>query len=247
MKALILAAGLGTRLKPITDSIPKALVPVNGVPLLEYHLKQLSKQGITEFIINVHHFADSVLEFLDKNKNFGLNITISDEKEKLLDTGGAIKKAAWFFADDRPFLVYNVDIISTVNIQALFNYHIARKPLATLVVNGRESSRYFLFDCHNRLCGWKNMSTQEEKIPAPASILTPLAFGGIHIISPQLLEHLESFDDKFSIVDVYLHLVEKEQHIMAYHAKYDKLIDAGKPDSLKEAENLIKQFPLLQV
>ena len=153
MKAMIFAAGLGTRLKPITDSIPKAMVPINGKPLLQLVLEKLKVAGFNEIIVNVHHFPELIIDFLKQNSNFGIRIEISDERDVLLDTGGAIRKAAWFFDDGKPFLVHNVDILSNLNLGDLYHQHLTTNPLATLVVSERDTFRYLLFNGDNRLCG----------------------------------------------------------------------------------------------
>ncbi|MDR0711002.1 MAG: nucleotidyltransferase family protein [Prevotellaceae bacterium] len=238
MKALILAAGLGTRLKPITDSLPKALATVGGVPLLEYNLKNLAAQGVTEFIVNVHHKADMIEDFLQSHKNFGLNITISDEREQLLDTGGGLKHAAWFFDDGKPFLIYNVDIITSLDVQRIYAHHLHSDALATLAVSYRSSSRYFLFDASHRLHGWRNVKTGEERRPlASAEKLIPLAFDGIHVVSPEILPLLHDLTDKFSITDAYLTFAPSHI-IMGYGMQGEEWLDAGTPGRLKEANNL---------
>jgi NDP-sugar pyrophosphorylase family protein len=239
MKAFILAAGLGTRLKPHTFSLPKALVPVNGVPLLEYNLKYLAAQGITEFVINVHHFADKIVDFLQRNNNFGLQISISDERSSLLETGGGLRKAMPLLSNGEPFLIYNVDIISNIDVKKMHEFHIANSALATLAVSKRESSRYFLFDSKNSLCGWKKSKTGEIKQPVQTTeMLTPLAFGGVHVVSPEIFPYLEKFGEKFSIVDVYLSLAAS-QRIFAYDIKDAMLIDVGKTEALTQAEKLL--------
>lgn len=239
MRALILAAGLGTRLKPITDSLPKALVTVGGVPLLEYNLKRLAAQGITKFIVNVHDKADMIEDFLRSRKNFGLDVTISDERKQLLDTGGGLKHAAWFFDDGKPFLIYNVDIITSLNVQQVYEHHLRTNVLATLGVSHRSTSRYFLFDASHRLHGWRNVETGEERRPLPSSeTLTPLAFGGIHVVSPEIFSHLHTFDDKFSIVDAYLSLASSH-YIMGYDMQGEQWLDVGTPEMLQKANSII--------
>jgi NDP-sugar pyrophosphorylase family protein len=239
MRALILAAGLGTRLKPITDSRPKALVTVGGVPLLEYNLKHLAAQGVTKFIVNVHDKADMVEDFLRSRKSFGLDVTISDEREQLLDTGGGLKHAAWFFDDGEPFLIYNVDIITSLNVQQVYAQHQKTNVLVTLAVSHRSTSRYFLFDASHRLHGWRNVSTGEERRPLPSSeMLIPLAFSGIHVVSPEIFSHMHTFYDKFSIVDVYLSLASSH-YIMGYYMQGEQWLDVGTPEMLKEANSII--------
>ncbi|MDR2813085.1 MAG: nucleotidyltransferase family protein [Prevotellaceae bacterium] len=238
MKALILAAGLGTRLKPFTDNFPKALARVGDIPLLEYNLKYLAAQGVTEFIVNVHHKADMVEEFLQRHKNFGLEIAISDERRQLLDTGGGLKHAAWFFNDGKPFLIYNVDIITSLNVQRIYEQHLQSHALATLAVSYRSSSRYFLFDASRRLHGWRNVKTGEERRPLSSSEkLTALAFGGIHVVNPEIFSHLNGFGDKFSITDAYMALAPSHC-IMGYDMQGEKWADAGTPGRLVEATKL---------
>ncbi len=234
---MILAAGLGTRLKPFTDSHPKALAVVNGKTILQRNIEFLAKFGITDIIINVHHFANEIIEFLDRNKNFGSNITISDESDEVLETGGGLKKAAWFFeADDAPFVVMNVDVLTDIHLKAMIEQHNKLKPLATLAVTNRHTSRYFLFDEVDLLCGWKNIKTGEQKISREASGYIQKAFSGIHLISPKIfsLMHMEG---KFSMVDLYLELAITHS-IGAFDHNNSKFIDVGKPESIAKAEKL---------
>ncbi|MDR0414138.1 MAG: nucleotidyltransferase family protein [Prevotellaceae bacterium] len=240
MKAIILAAGLGTRLKPATDSVPKALITVGGTPLLEYNLKYLAAQGVTQFIVNVHHKADMVEDFLQRNGSFGLDVTISDEREQLLDTGGGLKHAAWFFDDGKPFLVYNVDIITSLNVQQLYAHHVqSDSVLATLAVSHRSSSRYFLFDAGHRLYGWRNVKTGEERRALTTTKeLILMAFNGIHVVNPEIFSHLHAFGDKFSIVDAYLSLAA-ERYIAGYDMQGEQWLDAGTPEMLKKANELM--------
>lgn len=241
MKAMIFAAGLGTRLKPITDSMPKALVPVNGTPLLQHTICKLKSEGFDNIIVNVHHFACQIIDFLKANNNFGINIAISDETEMLLDTGGGIKKAAPFFDNGEPFLVHNVDILSDVNLGDLYQKHVKGKNDATLLTSDRSTSRYLLFNSNERLCGWINTNTNETKSPLHnfnAAEYVPHAFAGVHVISPDMLAEMASFPDKFSIVDFYLSVSDKRQ-IKAYNKPDLKLIDVGKLDALSKAEEFI--------
>jgi NDP-sugar pyrophosphorylase family protein len=238
MKAFILAAGLGTRLKPLTDEIPKALIPVNGVPLLEHSIKYLATQGITEFVVNVHYFADKVEDFLRNNNNFGCNIAISDERNLLLETGGGLRRAAKFLNGSEPFVMYNVDVLTSLDVRKMYAQHTKSGALATLAVSRRSSSRYFLFDKAKRLCGWRNVKTGEEKRPVQAEeSLIPLAFGGVHVISPKIFKHVDSFGEKFSIVDVYLALAA-EYRIEGYDIQSERWIDVGKLDTLEEANKM---------
>ncbi|MDR3297513.1 MAG: nucleotidyltransferase family protein [Prevotellaceae bacterium] len=241
MKALILAAGLGTRLRPITDSLPKALAPVDGVPLLERNLRQLASQGVSEFIVNVHYKAEQVLEFLQRNNNFGLRITISDERERLLNTGGALKKAAWFFDDGQPFLIYNVDIITSLDVRKLRTYHTENGALATVAVSHRSASRFFLLDAQHRVHGWRNVKTGEEKRPWPTTEpLVDMGFGGIHVASPELLPHLQNFGEVFSIIELYLSLAAKHP-IVGYDMLGEEWVDVGKPETLAKAELILQK------
>ena len=204
MKAMILAAGLGTRLKPLTDSQPKVLLKAGPYTLLEFAIRKLKTAGFDEIIINVHHFAPMVVDYLHQNANFGCQITISDEREALLDTGGALAKAAWFFNDNQPFLVYNADIVSNMDLGEFYRSHLAGDSLATLSVRSRKTNRYLLFDTHMRLCGWENMATGEKRIAIQTAKTEPFAFSGIHAISPQLLPLLDK--GRFSIIATYLKL-----------------------------------------
>jgi NDP-sugar pyrophosphorylase family protein len=205
MKALILAAGLGTRLRPMTDNMPKALVRVKGKTLLEHSFDHLKANGIRDVIINIHHFPGMIKEFLKMHDNFGLNISISDESEELLETGGGLKKAACFFNDGKPFLVRNADIIADIDLTGLYHYHTRHSALATLAVRNRETSRYFLFDDQLFLSGWENLKTGERKITRQVESYVPLAFSGIQIIDPALFP-LITETGKFSLTELYLRL-----------------------------------------
>lgn len=234
MKAMILAAGLGTRLKPFTDHHPKALAVVNGKTILQRNIEYLKAAGIDEIIINVHHFAEQIIQHLAENNNFGISISISDETGEVLETGGGLKKASWFFNDENPFLLMNVDILTKMNLKAMIAFHEKEKPIATLAVSDRESSRCFLFNKNGELCGWKNKKTDETKISRNSDSLIEKSFSGIHIIDPKIFSfmHLEG---KFSIVDVYLELA-KTHIIKSFDHSEDLLMDVGKPESIIEAE-----------
>lgn len=238
MKAMIFAAGLGTRLKPFTDQHPKALALVNGISLLERNIRYLRKSGIHDLVINVHHFPEQIFSFLKENKNFGCNIQISDESYALLETGGGLKKAASLLSGKDPVLVINVDILTDLDISDMLNFHRSNQALATLAVTGRNTSRYFLFNIENRLCGWKNVITSEEKIPVPDSLLVPKAFSGIHIIQPEIFDMMKQHG-KFSIVDVYLDLCPSHK-IIGYDHSGGLLIDVGKPEAIAQAAKLFK-------
>ena len=237
---MIFAAGLGTRLKPMTDHMPKALVPVAGKPMLEHVILKLIASGFDEIVINVHHFAEQIIDFLKEKNNFGIKIWISDETEELLDTGGGIKKASSLL--NEPFLVHNADILSNVDLKALYDFHIASENDATLLVSPRKMVRYLLFDQTNRLCGWINKDTLQTK--PEGFIYQPeeqqeYAFGGIHIISPSLFKYMEGWTGKFSIMDFYLQTCQKAK--LGGYAKEDlQLIDIGKPDTLAKAEEFLK-------
>ena len=239
MKALILAAGLGTRLHPITQNIPKALAKINELTLLEILITRLKKFGIEEIIINIHHFADQIIGFVDKNNRFEINIQFSDERGELLDTGGGIKNAQWFLNDGNPFLVHNVDVISSIDLDDFLNFHNKSGSLASLAVRDRSTSRYFLFDENDTLCGWKNISTGQQIITNLSSILHPFAFSGIHIIRPEIF-NLINKTGKFSIVDEYLRL-SKNYRISAYKHDHTHWMDLGKVENLKQAEKIIDE------
>jgi NDP-sugar pyrophosphorylase family protein len=243
MKAMIFSAGLGTRLKPFTDMHPKALALVNGKSLLQRNIEYLQAFDITDIIVNVHHFADQVKSILEKNKGFGSKITISDESARLLETGGGLKKAAWFFDDGQPFVVMNADILTDMDIRAMIDAHLALQPIVTLAVTSRITSRYFLFDEVNNLCGWKNDKTGELKMSRDVKPYSQKAFSGIHVISPMIFNEMEKLSavlhdkEKFSLVDVYLQLA-KTHCIAAFDHSNSKFIDVGKPESIEEAERL---------
>lgn len=241
MKAMIFAAGLGTRLKPYTETMPKALVPVGGVPMLEILIRHLINNNIHDIIINVHHYSEQVIDFLKSKKNFGANIHISDESDYLLDTGGGLNKASWFFDNNEPFLVQNVDIISDLDYSKLFSIQQSRKSLAVLAVCKRTTSRYFLFDDQMQLCGWENIKTGEVKIVRDHSdVLTRFAFSGIHVIDPAVFK-LINREGKFSIVDIYLELAANNG-ILGFEHNAGNWIDMGKPDELVKAENILKSL-----
>lgn len=240
MKAMIFAAGLGTRLKPLTDTMPKALVPVAEKPLLWHTIQKLKAAGFDEIIINVHHFAGQIKQYIQDNNRFGIRIEFSDETQALLDTGGGIKKASWFFDDEKPFLIHNVDILSNIDLQSLYHCHTNSNSVATLVVSRRETSRYLLFDENNHLAGWINEKSGETKSPFSnfnADHYKKLAFSGIHILHPSILSYMQDFPDKFSIIDFYLSVCKNER-VTAFIPKNLQLIDVGKLDSLSSAEKL---------
>jgi len=235
MKAMIFAAGKGTRLQPLTNDIPKALVKVNNITLLEIIINKLKHFGFNDIIINVHHFAEQIKDFLNKNNNFGIKITISDESSLLLETGGGLKKAAWFFDDNKPFLIHNVDILSDINLSELYDFHIQSQSLATLAVMHRNTSRYFLFDKHNKLCGWQNLKNDSIiKCNDTKEKLFPLAFSGIHIVNPSIFA-LMNEEGVFSITNVYIRLAAL-QKISAYNHTTSHWLDLGTIENIEKAE-----------
>jgi NDP-sugar pyrophosphorylase family protein len=235
MKAMIFAAGLGTRLRPITNDRPKAMAEIRHTTLLEITIRRLIRFGFKDIIVNVHHFADLVTEFLASKKNFDINIQISDERDQLLDTGGGLKKAAWFFDDGEPFLVHNVDTITDVNLTDLYTFHKSKKALATLLVRHRPGSRFFLFDQEKRLCGWENVLTEEKVITVKTAVNPEqIAFSCLHIIDPAIFKFI-SETGSFSIIDVYLRLA-KNHGIYGYIDDTSYWMDVGTPEKLKKAE-----------
>jgi NDP-sugar pyrophosphorylase family protein len=237
MKAMVLAAGLGTRLRPLTDDRPKALVEVAGRTLLEIALLRLRDFGIRDVIVNVHHFADRVIEYLAANHNFGMDIAVSRE-DVLLDTGGGLKKAGWFFDDNEPFLLHNVDVISTIDLGRMLESHQRSGALATLAVQQRESSRYLLFDREQRLCG-RRIGGQEE-IARTSDDREALAFCGIHVISPRMLPMIRE-EGVFSIIESYLDLAARGEMISAFRADEYYWRDLGKPEEIAQAAEDLKQ------
>jgi len=239
MRAMVLAAGLGTRLRPLTDDRPKALVEINGRTLLEITLRRLGAFGIHDVIVNVHHFADLVIAYLKQNANFGMRIEISRE-DLLLDTGGGLKKAAWFFLDgsdkDEPFLLHNVDVISTIDFEHMLGSHQETQSLATLAVQKRTSSRYLLFDDNGQLCGRRMVKTQTDELVRPSQKTHEYAFSGIHVISPRMLSMITE-EGAFSIITSYLRLAGEGQNISAFRAERYYWRDLGTPESIAAAAN----------
>ncbi len=233
MRAMILAAGLGTRLQPLTKNLPKALVKIRDKTLLEIAIDTLVRNGFDKIIINVHHFAEQVIDFIEQN-NFGADISISDERDKLLDTGGGLKKASRFFNDGKPFLLYNVDIISNLNLRTLYLANIKSNSITTLIVRKRKSSRYLLFNSENILCGWKNIKTGELISSCNNDLTNEFAFSGIHIINPNIFSLMPD-DDVFSMIDLYLDIM-KDYKIIASIDNDSFWLDVGKTESLKVAE-----------
>lgn len=238
MKAMILAAGLGTRLRPLTSDRPKALVEVAGRTLLEITLSRLRDFGIAEVIINVHHFAGMIVEYLKANNNFGMRIEISNEEEVLLDTGGGLKKAGYFFRDnsgrEEPFILHNVDVISTIALERMLKSHIQNNALATLAVQNRATSRYLLFDEALHLCGRKSGRESKPEMVRPSQEVQPFAFSGIHVISPRLLSMMAE-EGAFSIIDTYLRLAAEGEKILGFPANEYYWRDLGKPENMAQA------------
>jgi len=248
MKAMILAAGLGTRLRPLTDNRPKALVEIAGRTLLEITLSRLRAVGVREVIINVHHFADMILEYLKTNDNFGMRIEVSRE-EVLLDTGGGLKNAAYFFLEDstrfeKPFIVHNVDVISAIDLRRMVQFHTENQALATLAVQDRETSRYLLFDQQLQLCGRRSGRDQKTEFVRSSQQVQALAFSGIHVISPRLFAMMIE-EGVFSIITSYLHLAANGEKILAFRADEYYWRDLGRPDNMMQAAQDLKQKVLL--
>lgn len=240
---MIFAAGLGTRLKPLTDSIPKALVPINGKPLLQLVIEKLKKAGFDEIIVNIHHFPDQIIHFLNIHQHFGIRIEVSDERDELLDTGGGIRKAGWFFDDNQPFLVHNVDILSNLDLGALYQQHLQTNPLATLVVSNRSTFRYLLFDEELQLKGWINEKTGETK-PAGfqhTSNLQKLAFAGIQVLSPTIFDTMKAENSRFPVMDFYLNNA-RTSVISGYIPQDFRMLDVGKLNVLGEADQFVQEL-----
>jgi len=243
-QAMIFAAGLGTRLKPLTDTMPKALVPVAGQPLLCHVIQKLKAAGFERIVVNVHHFAQQIIDYLQANNLFGLDIRISDETEQLLETGGGIKKALPLFDSASPILIHNVDILSNVSLSELYDMADEHAIDALLLVSWRKTKRYLLFDDEMILDGWTNIETGEVRSPYPAldpTDLKQMAFSGIHVISPRVFPLFNEMPDRFGIIDFYL----KYCHQCAFMGKEKKdlrLMDVGKLDTLDQAEQFIQQL-----
>jgi NDP-sugar pyrophosphorylase family protein len=247
MKAMILAAGLGTRLRPLTDDRPKALVEIAGRTLLEITLSRLRRFGVREVVINVHHRAEMIVEYLKKNDNFGMGIEVSRE-EILLDTGGGLKKAAYFFLGDsaeRPFIVHNVDVISTIDLGRMVQCHAESQALATLAVQDREASRYLLFDQQVQLCGRRAGRDNKAEVVGSPEKVQELAFCGIHVISPRFLGMIIE-EGVFSIISAYLRLAGDGEKIVGFRADEYYWRDLGKPENVKQAARDLERKVLLQ-
>lgn len=236
MKAMIFAAGLGTRLKPLTDMMPKALVPLAGKPLLQWQVEKLREAGITDIVVNVHHFPDMIIDTVRRNNGWGCNITISDERDQLLDTGGGLKKALPLLGNE-PVLACNVDILSNIDLRALIAAY-EQTAVSRLVVSERATQRYLCFDEHNTICGWTNIATGEVK----GRDGRHLAFSGMQILSPETLIRMEEVpQDTFSLIDFYLSIMDKESLHAFVPADY-RMMDVGKIDQIEAAERFAENL-----
>lgn len=266
MNALIFAAGLGTRLKPLTDTMPKAMVPINGKPLVQILIEKLKQIGVEEIVINVHHFAQQIIDFVQANNSFGISIKFSDETDMLLETGGGLKKAAKLFSNNDPILVHNVDILSNADLKTLYqngtSYMVNGTCGALLLVSPRKTQRYLIFDADNRLVGWTNLATGQIKSPYPdlmahdgeigyfdapddQASARPLrgmgglyAFSGIQVFNPEILGMMDAWEGKFSIIDFYLSICDKVQ-IKCCPNDNLQLLDVGKLDTIAKAEEFL--------
>jgi len=238
MKAMILAAGLGTRFKPWTDRHPKALAVVNGKSLLQRNVEYLQQYGIRDVVVNVHHFADQIEAAIRDHNGWGSRILISDERSEVLETGGGLLHARHLLEGSR-FLMLNVDILTDANLTDMESHHHREGALATLAITGRQTSRYLLFNRYNRLCGWRNTATGAERIAVQDNHTEEKAYSGLAIFEPAIFD-LISFRGKFSLIDVYLSLAAAHK-ICGYDHSHTRLIDVGKPDSVAKAEQLFPQ------
>ncbi|MBQ8501263.1 MAG: nucleotidyltransferase family protein [Bacteroides sp.] len=245
MKAMIFAAGLGTRLRPLTDHIPKALVPVAGQPILQRVILRLKEAGFDDITINIHHFGQQIIDFLHAHDNFGLTVHVSDERGELLDTGGGIRQARTWLDGEEPFIVHNADILTDMDLRAFYHHHLQSRAEATLLVSRRHTSRYLLFDADFRLQGWTNKSTGEVKpadLTYPDARLQELAFGGVHVISPAIFRRMEQagWEGKFSIIPFYLSIC-RTALIQGYPLPCARWFDIGKPETLALAEKELRK------
>lgn len=239
MKAMIFSAGLGTRFRPWTDSHPKALALVNGKSLLQRNIEYLLQYGIKDIIVNVHHFADQIEKAIKSNSGWGSNVIISDERDELLDTGGGLLKAKQFLTPGERFITCNVDILTDLDIEKLISFHLQHIALISFGVTNRTTSRYLLFDENNRLCGWKNKTSGDEKIVIRKKGLTEMAYSCVVVFEYAVFSMIEEagFSGKFSLIDVYLKLATNHL-ILGYDHTGNRLVDVGKPESVAVAESL---------
>jgi len=235
MKAMIFSAGLGTRFKPWTDKHPKALAVINGKSLLQRNIEYLQQYNIKEVVVNVHHFADQIIDAIDKKYGWGSNVQISNEAEEVLETGGGLVKAATYLQNE-PFITINVDILTDLDLADFILYHQQHKALITLATTNRKTSRYLLFDENNQLCGWRNTATGAEKIAIEKQDLIPKAYSGVALFEPAVFDKIKQ-EGKFSLIDVYLDLAAQNK-ILGYDHSGGKLLDVGKPESVPIAEQL---------
>lgn len=239
---MIFAAGHGKRLQSFTQLTPKALVEVNAIPMIELLIRHFHREGIRDIIINTHHFSDQIISFIKKNNGFDCKICFSDETQMLLDTGGGLRKASWFFDNNQPFLVHNVDVLSDIDFNLMLSHHNKENAIATLAVSQRKSSRYLLFDKNMRLCGWENANTGDvRQVIETNEDLSRYAFAGVHIISPEIFTYIK-LEGKFSIIDVYLELAGSNK-IVGFAHNPDKWVDMGKPENISAAEKLLLTLP----
>jgi N-acetyl-alpha-D-muramate 1-phosphate uridylyltransferase len=239
MKAMLFAAGLGTRLYPLTADKPKAMVELCGKPLIYYAIEKMKKSGVDQIVVNVHHFAEVLVNYLNTN-DFGIPILISDERDRLLDTGGGLFKARSFFEGAEPFIAYNVDVISSVELNEVYNYHIQNKSIATLVVRERETSRYFRFDADQQLVGWENTATGEFIETRPSDGSVRRAFSGIQVLSPSVFNNQFYNDESFSLTPFYLKL-SQNYPVFGYFDRSEYWLDLGKLDQIEKAQSWIDQ------
>ena len=236
MKAMIFAAGLGTRFKPWTDKHPKALALINGKSLLQRNIEYLQLYGITDVVVNIHHFADQVIAAIEKNKGWGSNVLISDESDELLETGGGLFKAKNLLQNGKPFITLNADFLTDLNIDDLITFHKTKNALISFGITNRKTSRYFLFNEDNRLCGWRNVNSGEERIVVSKNNLKEMAYSCVVVFQPEIFDLILQ-RGKFSLVDTYLSLAA-DHRIYGYEHSGDKLVDVGKPESVAIAEKL---------
>ena len=237
-KAMILAAGLGTRLKLFTDKHPKALVPVNGKSLLQRNIEYLQQYGICSVVVNTHHFAEQIADVITANEGWGSDVILTYE-EDVLETGGGLQFASGFLKDETDFVLMNADVLTNMPLDRMMGQHLQNKPLATLAVSNRSTSRYLLFTDDNELCGWRNIKTGDVKIAKESTSYHEKAFSGIHVISRRIFGLMDSFGDKFSMIDVYLNLAATQPVQGFAHDGY-LFADVGKPESILLAESLFK-------
>lgn len=247
MKAMIFAAGLGTRLRPLTDNMPKALVPVAGKPMLERVILRLKAAGFDDITVNIHHFGQQIIDFLRANNNFGVEIHISDERGELLDTGGGIKKARPLLENNEPFLIHNSDILTDLDLAAFYRHHLENGADATLLTNHRKTSRYLVTDGNNRLCGWTNLSTGEvlpQSLDYPSGQYQLQAFGCVHVLSSSIFRFMENerWSGKFSIIPFYVDVC-RQARIQGYPVDSANWFDVGKPETLAKAEVYYQSLP----